>query len=385
MLQAERVHARLAEPAVGPGRWWSCRPLHPSSRVGALADTAAGRLHPYPAVGAQADSRGPCSGSGHSPPGMPAPTLGMVPAPVRRRSCRPLHRLGCFGARADRQAGCLHPYPAAGAHADIVRSAPVGRQPLSRRPTSRWPGGCRARDGSGIVSISAAGWSSLVARRAHNPKVVGSNPTPATTEALVDRWIGQGFFRCQAVFFRGFHRVLSRLVGAGGSGGGATSCSNTLAASACHPDRWRDVIDASAALPSRKAAATVAGVMDAAVHIPPDDRPALASIGLSHGSGTVRLAALPVLASTVGTDAAIATARRDPSAKVRAWTPRETAGAGRRPSTSGRPDTPGRSGFLVAGSYSPGSVEGVGQAGTRGLKSAKSPSGFRCQIHAWRM
>ena len=24
-----------------------------------------------------------------------------------------------------------------------------------------------------------AGWSSLVARRAHNPKVVGSNPAPA--------------------------------------------------------------------------------------------------------------------------------------------------------------------------------------------------------------
>ena len=28
-----------------------------------------------------------------------------------------------------------------------------------------------------------AGWSSLAARRAHNPKVVGSNPTPATTHA----------------------------------------------------------------------------------------------------------------------------------------------------------------------------------------------------------
>ena len=27
-----------------------------------------------------------------------------------------------------------------------------------------------------------AGWSSLAARRAHNPKVVGSNPTPATNE-----------------------------------------------------------------------------------------------------------------------------------------------------------------------------------------------------------
>ena len=28
--------------------------------------------------------------------------------------------------------------------------------------------------------INIAGWSSLVARRAHNPKVVGSNPSPAT-------------------------------------------------------------------------------------------------------------------------------------------------------------------------------------------------------------
>ena len=28
--------------------------------------------------------------------------------------------------------------------------------------------------------FSVAGWSSLVARRAHNPKVIGSNPIPAT-------------------------------------------------------------------------------------------------------------------------------------------------------------------------------------------------------------
>ena len=34
---------------------------------------------------------------------------------------------------------------------------------------------------SGHTDVFAAGWSSLVARRAHNPKVVGSNPTPATT------------------------------------------------------------------------------------------------------------------------------------------------------------------------------------------------------------
>ena len=29
----------------------------------------------------------------------------------------------------------------------------------------------------------SAGWSSLVARRAHNPKVAGSNPAPATKQS----------------------------------------------------------------------------------------------------------------------------------------------------------------------------------------------------------
>ena len=31
-----------------------------------------------------------------------------------------------------------------------------------------------------IILTGVAGWSSLVARQAHNLKVVGSNPTPAT-------------------------------------------------------------------------------------------------------------------------------------------------------------------------------------------------------------
>ena len=31
-----------------------------------------------------------------------------------------------------------------------------------------------------IICYDVAGWSSLVARRAHNPKVGGSNPSPAT-------------------------------------------------------------------------------------------------------------------------------------------------------------------------------------------------------------
>ena len=41
-----------------------------------------------------------------------------------------------------------------------------------------------------VVAVSSpqsscrAGWSSLVARQAHNLKVVGSNPTPATTFLL---------------------------------------------------------------------------------------------------------------------------------------------------------------------------------------------------------
>jgi hypothetical protein len=34
-----------------------------------------------------------------------------------------------------------------------------------------------------IRLFPVAGWSSLVARRAHNPKAVGSNPTPATNKA----------------------------------------------------------------------------------------------------------------------------------------------------------------------------------------------------------
>ena len=43
----------------------------------------------------------------------------------------------------------------------------------------------------GVAVIVDAGWSSLVARRAHNPKVVGSNPAPATKflKGLTDRWV----------------------------------------------------------------------------------------------------------------------------------------------------------------------------------------------------
>ena len=46
---------------------------------------------------------------------------------------------------------------------------------------------------SGIQVKNTARWSSLVARWAHNPKVVGSNPSRATKQKALVR-NGQGFF-----------------------------------------------------------------------------------------------------------------------------------------------------------------------------------------------
>ncbi len=52
-----------------------------------------------------------------------------------------------------------------------------------------------------------AGWSSLVARRAHNPKVVGSNPAPATTLQLnVDLML------CSRKYERLAYAILAQLV-----------------------------------------------------------------------------------------------------------------------------------------------------------------------------
>ena len=59
-----------------------------------------------------------------------------------------------------------------------------------------------------------AGWSSLVARRAHNPKVVGSNPAPAiegSVAQLVEQWIEApcvgGSIPSRAISFIFFMRV----------------------------------------------------------------------------------------------------------------------------------------------------------------------------------
>lgn len=46
-----------------------------------------------------------------------------------------------------------------------------------------------------------AGWSSLVARRAHNPEVVGSNPAPATKNLQLVGLAGELFLLFQDRFF----------------------------------------------------------------------------------------------------------------------------------------------------------------------------------------
>ncbi len=47
---------------------------------------------------------------------------------------------------------------------------------------------------------SIAGWSSLVARRAHNPEVVGSNPAPATKNLQLVGLAGELFCYLRTVF-----------------------------------------------------------------------------------------------------------------------------------------------------------------------------------------
>ena len=54
------------------------------------------------------------------------------------------------------------------------------------------------------ISSLVAGWSSLVARRAHNPKVIGSNPIPATKQY-------QGLaYNCRSLFVLAVHKTVHK-------------------------------------------------------------------------------------------------------------------------------------------------------------------------------
>jgi hypothetical protein len=87
---------------------------------------------------------------------------------------------------------------------------------------------------------------------------------------------------------------------------------------------WRDLVAIAKRLPSRDAAMTLAGMMDAADAIPEGDRVTAVEVGLTSGSGIVRLAALPALAAIEGLDAATRRAAADPSDKVRSWAEKAT-------------------------------------------------------------
>ena len=64
---------------------------------------------------------------------------------------------------------------------------------------------CR-RAGGAILERRDAGWSSQVARRAHNPEVAGSNPAPATRKARSAGLFLSQVHRANALRFRSRHR-----------------------------------------------------------------------------------------------------------------------------------------------------------------------------------
>ena len=59
-----------------------------------------------------------------------------------------------------------------------------------------------------ITNRLVAGWSSLVARRAHNPKVVGSNPAPATISKYLK---SQANLKIKILWFYGSTRSMVEL------------------------------------------------------------------------------------------------------------------------------------------------------------------------------
>ena len=100
------------------------------------------------------------------------------------------------------------------------QTAPIPQDPADGRcrsagPDPDFPPPRPGRDGRSIVSGSTgptgprrsqrltAGWSSPVARQAHNLKVAGSNPAPATKKSPVDQGLNlalPGFFMCANPF-----------------------------------------------------------------------------------------------------------------------------------------------------------------------------------------
>ena len=108
--------------------------------------------------------------------------------PTARRPPRPRRpRRRPIPVTAAPAAGRADPLGASGPPRSGPRSAHCGAGPVR----------CRERPPSRVGCFFAAGWSSLVARRAHNPKVGGSNPPPATQKSQIEpvHWAGSSAAR----------------------------------------------------------------------------------------------------------------------------------------------------------------------------------------------
>ena len=69
------------------------------------------------------------------------------------------------------------------------RDRSLTTQQVNKRPwCSGNPSACHAEDASSILAGRSAGWSSGLARQAHNLEVDGSNPSPATFSGRGKVW-----------------------------------------------------------------------------------------------------------------------------------------------------------------------------------------------------
>ena len=86
-------------------------------------------------------------------------------------------------------------------------NTPVARVAGKRELRKAQKGVDRVRRGEDVPPPLVAGWSSLVARQAHNLKVVGSNPTPAPNLKAPESLPGVSWLMAYAIFERATARV----------------------------------------------------------------------------------------------------------------------------------------------------------------------------------
>ena len=129
------------------------------------------------------------SGGSFPPPGPPS-SFGTVCRPPDQRPVVATRRT--LGNRAGRVKSRCQDSDALSAGPWIDRIPRPPRQP-SRRP--RFTSDSLSRRRSCILGAHRnAGWSSSVARWAHNPEVAGSNPVPATTGNVLPKFASGGRF-----------------------------------------------------------------------------------------------------------------------------------------------------------------------------------------------